>query len=337
MAVSLNKSTLSMSSAGSEDRSSAPTPIPANMLRRHPASLIPRHMHDPVLLGLLKAPVNDDLIEYVAERTLAVVSTSIDPVQLPTPPSTPIKASFRLPMSRTSRQSLSPDSLGKNSLTVPDASNGSPVPSLTTFIKLTASQSNAQAPTLLVTLVYLDRLRRRLKGAKAAKGMQCTYHRLFLACLIAAAKYCNDCCPRNIHWVKWSGLFTLSEVNLMEQELLMLLDYELRVEEDYLLAMCAPFLPTPTAQKTSTMDRQPPSLSSCITTRTNSVDSEEAPSTPLCSPIVIRLDTRHVVSPESGSPQNKKIRISEVASNSTSTVIKRAKSWYGNLRASTNF
>ncbi|PLW58416.1 hypothetical protein PCANC_00588 [Puccinia coronata f. sp. avenae] len=307
MAVSLNKSTLSMSSAGSEDRTSAPAPIPANMLRRHPASLIPRHLHDPVLLGLLKAPVNDDLIEYVAERTLAVVSTSIDPVQLPTPPSTPIKASFRLPMSRTSRQSLSPDSLGKNSLTVPDASNGSPVPSLTTFIKLTASQSNAQAPTLLVTLVYLDRLRRRLKGAKAAKGMQCTYHRLFLACLIAAAKYCNDCCPRNIHWVKWSGLFTLSEVNLMEQELLMLLDYELRVEEDYLLAM------------------------------TNSVDSEEAPSTPLCSPIVIRLDTRHVVSPDSGSPQNKKIRISEVASNSTSTVIKRAKSWYGNLRASTNF
>ncbi|KAH9457659.1 hypothetical protein Pst134EB_009976 [Puccinia striiformis f. sp. tritici] len=166
MAASLNKSTLSISSAGSDDRSSAPAPIPANMLRRHPASLIPRHMHDPVLLGLLKAPVNDDLIEYVAERTLAVVATPSDPVQLPTPPSTPVKASFRLPMSRTSRQSLSPDSPGKNSLTVPDASNGSPVPSLTTFIKLTASQSNAQAPTLLVTLVYLDRLRRRLKVPK---------------------------------------------------------------------------------------------------------------------------------------------------------------------------
>jgi len=334
MAASLNNS---VSSAGSEDRPSAPAPIPANMLRRHPASLIARHLHNPVLLGLLKAPVNDDLIEYVAERTLAVVATPTDPVQLPTPPSTPHKGSFRLPLSRISRQSLSPDSPGKNTLSVPDASNGSAVPSLTTFIKLTAQQSNAQAPTLLVTLVYLDRLRRRLKGAKAAKGMQCTYHRLFLACLIAAAKYCNDCCPRNIHWVKWSGLFTLSEVNLMEQELLMLLDYELRVEENYLLAMCAPFLPTPPTQKPNLMDRLAPSLTSCETARTNSVDSEEAPSTPSCSPIVIRLDTRHAASPDSDNPHNKKIKISEVASNSTSIVIKRAKSWYGNLRASTNF
>ncbi|KAH9457658.1 hypothetical protein Pst134EB_009975 [Puccinia striiformis f. sp. tritici] len=64
----------------------------------------------------------------------------------------------------------------------------------------------------------------------------------------------------------------------------MLLDYELRVEEDYLLAMCAPFLPTPPTQKPSMMDRQAPSLTSCDTTRTASVDSEEAPTTPLCSP-----------------------------------------------------
>lgn len=336
MAASLNKSTLSTSSAGSDDQTFAPPSISASMLRRHPASLIARHFHDPILLGLLKAPVNDDLIEYVAERTLAVVATPADPVQLPTPPSTPVKSSFRLPISRMSRQSLSPESLAKDSLTAPDSSKASAVPSLTTFIKLTAAQSNAQAPTLLVTLVYLDRLRRRLKGAKAAKGMQCTYHRLFLACLIAAAKFCNDCCPRNVHWVKWSGLFTLSEVNLMEQELLMLLDYELRVEEDYLLAMCAPFLPNPSAKKQSVMDRKAPSLSSCNTTRTASADSEEAPSTPLCSPIVIRLDTRHVTSPDSNNTQNKKIKITEVASNSTSSVLKRAKSWYGNLRASTN-
>lgn len=336
MASTVRKSTFSPTSAGSGDRSHASDPIPANMLRRHPASLIPRHLHDVVLLGLLKAPVNDDLIEYVAERTLAVVATPNDPVQLPTPPSTPIKSSFRLPISRMSKHPLSPAAPTSQTLAVPDSSNGSSVPSLTTFIKLTASQSNAQAPTLLVTLVYLDRLRRRLKGAKAAKGMQCTYHRLFLACLIAAAKFCNDCCPRNIHWVKWSGLFTLSEVNLMEQELLMLLDYDLRVEEDYLLAMCAPFLPTPPTKKPSLMDRHAPSLSSCSTTRTSSIDTDEAPSTPLCSPIVIRLDTRHIT-PDSESLQNKKVKISEAPSNSTSTVIKRAKSWYGNLRASTNF
>lgn len=155
-------------------------------------------------------------LEYVAERTLAVVATPSEPSLLPTPPATPVKSSFRKSISRKLKDNTPEANLSQsNSPDSSDDFSASNVPSLTTFIKLTAARSNAQAPTLLMTLVYLDRLRRRLKGAKAAKGMQCTYHRLFLACLIAAAKYCNDCCPRNVHWVKWSALFTLSEVNLM--------------------------------------------------------------------------------------------------------------------------
>ncbi|KAI9609623.1 hypothetical protein H4Q26_007584 [Puccinia striiformis f. sp. tritici PST-130] len=261
MAASLNKSTLSISSAGSDDRSSAPAPIPANMLRRHPASLIPRHMHDPVLLGLLKAPVNDDSL-----RTLAVVATPSDPVQLPTPPSTP------------------------NSLTVPDASNGSPVPSLTTFIKLTASQSNAQAPTLLVTLVYLDRLRRRLKGAKAAKGT-----RAFDA-------------PR----LRITG--------------------RRRLPFGYVRT-----LPPDSTDAETQHDGSPGTITHLVRHDPNRLGRQRgSPHNTFVQPIVIRLDTRHVISPSSESSQNKKIRISEVASHSTSTVIKRAKSWYGNLRASTN-
>merc|ERR1712137_714991 len=166
--------------------------------------------------------------------------------------------SFRRSLSRKLKEAA-PDALSSESTSTEptNETNKSNVPSLATFIKLTAARSNAQAPTLLMTLVYLDRLRRRLKGAKAAKGMQCTYHRLFLACLIAAAKFCNDCCPRNVHWVKWSGLFTLSEVNLMEQELLMLLEHDLRVDEQALLLMCAPFLPPSSLDKLTAMDRQP--------------------------------------------------------------------------------
>lgn len=319
-------------SAGSDSASATPAMIPSHLQRRHPASLIPRHMHNPLLLGLLKAPVNDELIDYVAECTLAVVAAPSDNVQLPTPPATPIKSNFRRTISRTFRQSVGAEVSLKEENETSDISSLSNVPSLTTFIKLTSARANAQAPTLLVTLVYLDRLRQRLKGAKAAKGMQCTYHRLFLACLIVAAKFCNDCCPRNVHWVKWSGLFTLSEVNLMEQELLMLLEHDLRVDEQALLLMCAPFLPPSSLDKLTAMDRQPQSFTSCTTSRTLSSDgSQEDISTPETSPVAIRLDTSRIISP--GEQEKKKFKLTESAANSTVTVITRAKSWYGSLRA----
>ena len=65
--------------------------------------------------------------------------------------------------------------------------------------------------------------------------MHCTRHRVFLAVLICAAKYLNDSSPKNMHWQKYGRFFNSAEVNLMEKQLLFLLDYRLRVEEDELL------------------------------------------------------------------------------------------------------
>lgn len=113
--------------------------------------------------------------------------------------------------------------------------------SLLKFIKNLIKYSNVQTPTLMATLIYLNKLRNLLPAN--AIGMETTRHRIFLASLIISAKNLNDSSPLNKHWTKYTdGLLTIEEVNMAERELISLLKWNVNITEEDLVIALQPFL-----------------------------------------------------------------------------------------------
>ncbi|TKA61460.1 hypothetical protein B0A49_13061 [Cryomyces minteri] len=176
----------------------------------------------------IRCPVSPEMISYLAQRASQVIRC--EPEQQlnkhlpPTPPTTPPQQQAATGSAR--------DVL---------------LPSVETFIQSLVDRSHVQVPTLMTSLVYLARLQKRLPPV--AKGMRCTVHRIFLASLILAAKNLNDQSPKNKHWARYTAVvgypefgFSITEVNLMEKQLLFLLDWDMRVTTDDLYTHFEPFL-----------------------------------------------------------------------------------------------
>ncbi|KAI9806099.1 MAG: hypothetical protein M1833_004506 [Piccolia ochrophora] len=178
----------------------------------------------------IRQPVSREMIAYLAQKASSVIRCE----QVPTPPSSLTRAPPTPP--RTPSQ----DGLS-------DFAQDTPLPSLDAFITSLVDKSHVQVPTLMTSLVYLARLHKRLPPV--AKGMRCTVHRIFLAALILAAKNLNDSSPKNKHWARYSSVrgyegfgFSVTEVNLMEKQLLFLLDWDLNINQDDLFTHFEYFL-----------------------------------------------------------------------------------------------
>ena len=173
-------------------------------------------------------PVSSTMVSYLADKAAGVIRCEqrrplTEKHLPPTPPSTP-------PYDAELKAPLQPS-----------------LPPLKVFIQGLVDRSHVQVPTLMSSLVYLSRLQQKLPPV--AKGMRCTVHRIFLASLILAAKNLNDSSPKNKHWARYSSVkgyegfgFSLTEVNLMEKQLLFLLDWDLQITNDDLLTHFEPFL-----------------------------------------------------------------------------------------------
>ncbi|KAJ7614551.1 hypothetical protein FB45DRAFT_842452 [Roridomyces roridus] len=164
----------------------------------HAASLVDPATHSPELLELVDVEVSQPVIAYLVSRISSAVSYSLQ------------RSGVTPSFTRT------PAHLHK----------------FTTFVTTVISRAEVSATDVLVTLVYLTRARHHLSIALEEWALE----RVFLGALICASKYTNDSTLRNVHWALCTGVFGKRDIGRIEREFLEVLDWELGVSVEDVLA-----------------------------------------------------------------------------------------------------
>ncbi|KAI0716925.1 hypothetical protein C8Q76DRAFT_594667, partial [Earliella scabrosa] len=166
----------------------------------HPASLVDRSAHSPLILELIELGVTRSFVGYVVDRVMDMVDSAL---RIPPSHNPPPRVSRRLERLNFSR-----------------------------FVGVVLQKARINVPVLLVALVYLARAQPRT----LISHKQWANERVFLGALIVAQKYTNDHYIKNAHWSFYTSLFSTRDIGVMEREFLGVLNYDLRVTEADLLA-----------------------------------------------------------------------------------------------------
>ena len=107
------------------------------------------------------------------------------------------------------------------------------LPNLSTFILKCLRRTRLPSEILVIVLALLIRLKSRWPAASSSAPA--AGHRLFLAAFMLAFKSSIDDCYSNLSVVSLcQGFYDLQQINAMERELLILLDYQIHLNDDEL-------------------------------------------------------------------------------------------------------
>ncbi|KAI0306681.1 hypothetical protein B0F90DRAFT_1808325 [Multifurca ochricompacta] len=166
----------------------------------HKASLVLSSAHSQALLELVDQKLSRPIIEYLIDSIIETVDFALG-----------------RPSQSARGRTLSRHSEGSN---------------FATMVNNVLTRGEVEVPVVLATLVYLNRAKPHLHIALEEWANE----RVFLGALIVASKYLNDSSLKNVHWAVCTGVFGKRDIGRIEREFLDVLDFELSISEDDIMA-----------------------------------------------------------------------------------------------------
>ncbi|KAG6376406.1 hypothetical protein JVT61DRAFT_2391 [Boletus reticuloceps] len=166
----------------------------------HHASLVDPALHSAALLELLDIKLSRPVLEYIIDCVVDTVDYAIG---------RPSSSRRGRALSRRSEHAA-----------------------FATFVTSVLSRAEVTIPTILVSLVYIDRAKPHLQIALEEWACE----RVFLGAVMVASKYLNDSTLKNVHWALCTGVFGKRDVGRIEREFLDVINFELSVTEDDILS-----------------------------------------------------------------------------------------------------